>query len=120
MTERWRNRGAPFTTESGQQIGRGDVFEAPAHGRTVRIRRKKLRRVPDSVQVTVADGEDVDGPEGLYPGVDFGSDRAYEVARDAVPPVTAEELSQTVGTGEGGAILTGDVRRLLEERGQKS
>ena len=116
MTERWKNTGAPFTTESGVEVGRNDVFEAPAEGRTVRMRRHKLRRVSSRVPVTVGEGEDVDGPAGLYPGVDFGSDRAYEVARDAEPTVTLAELESVEGSGKDGAILTGDVRSVIRAR----
>lgn len=103
---RWRNTGAPF-----QGIDRGEVFEAEPDDPLVVRRRHKLERVSS---------EDVGAKEKVrrgYPGVDFGSDRAYEVARDASPPVPLDTLLGAVGTGQDGALLVSDVERLIAERG---
>lgn len=122
--DKWRNAGAPFTLSSGVRVGRGDVFSAPEQSRDVVMRRLKLEPAPPDAEVTVGlpDTEDVDAPEVRFPGVPFGSRRAYELARDAWPAVGTEELRQVEGSGafdaEAGrlSLLAGDVRDYLRVR----
>lgn len=111
-SQKWRNAGAPFTTEDGRVVGTGDVFEAPALSRTVRMRRKKLHPVAPRTPETV--GEAPDDPEARFPGVDFASDVAYELARDE--GLAASDFEGREGTGQEGAFKKADVTELLEER----
>lgn len=121
MTSRWRNTGAPFTTEDGETVGRGETFTSPAWKRDVVIRRRKLEPVaPDGSTDDEYDGTD-DIPEPTsslrrFDGVDFASDRAYEIARDAIPPLFADDFADREGTGEYGAFRADDVRDILEDR----
>lgn len=123
MTDKWRNTGAPFETEDGRRVGRRDVVAIPDGARDLRMRRHKLEPVAPDVPVTVGpEPEDLDRG-AAYPGIEFGSERAYEVARDAKPPVSVAELmaveptgAPEPGTGEP-TYLTGDVRRALARRG---
>lgn len=99
----WRNLGAPF-----QGVGTGETFQASPDDSMVVRRRYKLELV---------DGADADVGWVEYPGIDFGSDRAYEVARDSDPPLTLDELSEITGSGQEGALLVSDVQRAVDERG---
>lgn len=104
----WRNKGAPFPGPDGEPVPRGGTFEAEPSSYTVVIRRRKLQLLA---------GADVpqDWRPG-YPGVDFASDRGYEIARDASPPLTPADFQGRTGTGVEGAFKADDVRAILAER----
>lgn len=109
---KWKNKGAPFTTEDGERIESGQVFSAHPDSRTVVMRRGKL------ALATVADlkSDDHTPWKPGYPGVDFGSDRAYEVARDTRPPLTPADFDGRTGSGQEGSFLVSDVRSMIAEK----
>lgn len=116
--QKWRNRGAPFDLPDGRRVGRGDVFSAAPGSRSIRMRKHKLVPVAPNVEVTVEAAEDP-GPRVTYPGIDFGSSQAYELAREA--GLTTRDLGDMRKTGqpehegEENSVLVGDVRRYLAE-----
>lgn len=118
MSQKWRNKGAPFTTEDRRRVERGDVVSLDPESRDYRMRRYKLRPAPPGAEETARPlpEDPEEEPRGLFPGIDFGSDRAYEIARAASPPLTVEELESVEGSGEDGALLTSDVRALIAAR----
>lgn len=85
-------------------------------GRTVRMRRHKLRPVPPSTPVTVGEPEeDEDGPEWRYPGVEFLSSRAYRIARRA--NLALADLEDVEGSGDDGELSAADVREIVDGLG---
>ena len=105
MTQRWRNTGAPFTRTNGDRVGRGDVFEASTTSKDVRMRRKKLEPVAPSTPRTAG------GRHIQFAGVDFGSDAAYELARDE--DLSWRDFRGKTGSGVDGAFLVSDVRGII-------
>ncbi|MFP3947155.1 MAG: hypothetical protein ACLFWG_00360 [Longimicrobiales bacterium] len=112
MTMRWLNEGAPFETEDGRTVPSGGELVAGRRDPDVVRRRHKLRYLGTT--------EDHDPELSRFAGVDFGSDRAYEVARDSRREadgrvLTWEDFEGLEGSGADGAFLVGDVRDLVRE-----
>lgn len=112
MTMRWLNEGAPFDTTDGERIPSGGELVAGLRDPDVVRRRHKLRYLGTT--------EDHDPERSRFDGVDFGSDRAYEVARDASREadgrvLTWEDFKGRTGGGVDGAFLVSDVRELARE-----
>lgn len=53
---------------------------------------------------------------GRFPGIDFGSDVAYEMARDADPPLAANDFREREGSGSDGAFVKADIEAILADR----
>ena len=111
MTMRWLNLGAPFETENGETVPSGGELLAGRRDPDVVRRRHKLRYLGTT--------DDHDPERARFDGVDFGSDRAYEVARDARREdgrvLTWEDFEGRTGGGVDGAFLVADVRDLVLE-----
>ena len=129
---RWKNMGAAFKRSTGETVERGGRFTADADDPDVVRRAMKLREVTP-IQVTrtspkgaaaSAEGgedapqeqpaEDVAAPEGerAFEGVDFASDKAFELAN---ANLTAADFEGREGTGTAGAFKKSDVEALLAE-----
>lgn len=116
----WRNKGAPFSID-GTEIPTGGTFRAGEDHPDVIRRAHKLREVPvytpppPPPETTGDDGpafEHVPEQATRFPGVDFGSDVAYEVARDA--GLILEDFEDREGSGVDGAFLKSDVEEILD------
>lgn len=132
---RWKNTGASFQRDDGTYVERGGVFTSPSSHPDVVRRVRKLRQLDDSPPLPpqpvivepepepdTDDTDDADGPEESddaddyrFQGIDFGSDVAYELARDS--ELQAADFDGRTGSGQAGAFLTDDVRAILDERG---
>lgn len=98
MARYYRNTGARFWTETGEEIGEGRVFGADPYSPTVRRRLHKLAPVAA-----------IDVPVGLH-AIEFGSDAARELAETA--GLEAGDFEAVSGSGQGGAYLVDDVRTV--------
>ena len=117
----YRNAGAPFTASTGERIARGQVF-APTPGDLAR-RRYKLHAVagPGVAGVRTVSATAVEVPAApatpsltfgaKFPGVDFASDKAFELAREHDLPATA--FAPGAGSGLAGAFTASDVRAMI-------
>lgn len=110
MIQRWRNTGAPFSLPDGRRVGRQEVFEAAATSRVVQMRLHKLRPVAFDTPTSV--GGPTDDRAVQFPGIDFGSDKAYELARDN--GLSAVDFLGKTGTGQEGAFVKPDVQKILD------
>lgn len=110
----YQNTGAPFRAENGDFIARGQVFIPSS--KDLSQRANKLRAVDSAPGASPARPEPEAGEGERWPGfegVNFASDRAYELARDA--GLGAIAFNGIPGGGADGAYRVEDVRAILGE-----
>jgi hypothetical protein len=106
----YRNDGAPFTAADGRRIQRGQIF-VPAPSDLAR-RRYKLRAVGHVAHAPEVSTPIAAAPVVAFEGVDFASDRAYELARDH--HIDPRALPPGGGSGAGGAYRVADILTIVQ------
>jgi len=106
----YRNDGSPFTASSGERIERGRVF-VPSPDDLAR-RRYKLRAVGHVAHAPEVSTPVDAAPVVAFEGVDFASDRAYELAREKMLPPSL--LPPHGGSGFGGAYRVADIIAIVD------